>query len=117
MAIEQWEAVHKADAFSEETTMCPHCAQRMTVREEKLRSSLLRRLNCVEGQVRGIKRMVEKNEYCDVILNQIAAIRAALTSISKMVLENHIDCCLAATIRNGEEAVVYELVTTIGRLL
>ena len=96
---------------------CSHCAQRKTVREEKLRSSLIKRLNCVEGQVRGIKGMVEKDVYCDDILNQIAAVRAALTSISRIVLENHIHGCLVEKIRNGDNDVVDELLTTIGRLL
>ena len=96
---------------------CSHCAQRKTVREEKLRSSLIKRLNCVEGQVRGIKGMVEKDVYCDDILNQIAAVRAALTSISRIVLENHIHGCLVEKIRNGDNDVVEELLTTIGRLL
>ncbi len=117
MANEQWEDVQPEDALAEETPMCPHCAQRTTVREEKLRSSLLRRLNCVEGQVRGIKGMVEKDVYCDDVLNQIAAVRSALTSISKMVLENHIHGCLVDKIRSGEDDVVDELVATIGRLL
>lgn len=92
------------------------CGQRTTVRGEKLRSTLLRRLNTVEGQVRGIKGMVEKDVYCDDILNQIAAVRSALTSISKLVLENHIHGCLVEKIRNGEDEVVDELLQTIGKL-
>ena len=113
----QWEDAPLEDAPEDKTQMCPHCAQRTTIREEKLRSSLLRRLNCVEGQVRGVKGMVEKDVYCDEILNQIAAVRSALTSISKMVLENHIHGCLVEKIRGGEDEVVDELITTIGRLL
>ena len=97
--------------------LCPHCAQKKTVREEKLRSTLIKRLNCVEGQVRGIKGMVEKDAYCDDVLGQVAAVRAALTSISKIVLENHIHGCLVERIRSGENDVVDELLATIGRLL
>lgn len=105
------------DDEQETGQLCPHCAQRKTVREEKLRSTLIKRLNCVEGQVRGIKGMVEKDAYCDDVLSQIAAVRAALTSISKIVLENHIHGCLVEKIRNGDDDVVDELLTTIGRLL
>lgn len=103
--------------IEEEAAVCEACGQRRTVRDEKLRSALLRRLSCVEGQVRGIKGMVEKDVYCDDVLSQIAAARSALTSISKMVLENHIHGCLVEKIRAGDDAVVDELLDTIGRLL
>ena len=102
---------HKEGACGE------HCCEpQTTVRGEKLRASLMRRLSLVEGQVRGIKGMVEKDVYCDDILNQIAAARAALTSISKLVLENHIHGCVVEKIRNGEDDVVDELLQTIGKL-
>lgn len=117
MANGEWEVDGLTGGQEEDAAACPHCTQRKTVREEKLRNSLLKRLNCVEGQVRGIKGMVEKDVYCDDILNQIAAVRAALTSISKIVLENHIHGCLVERIRSGEDEVVDELLTTIGRLL
>jgi DNA-binding FrmR family transcriptional regulator len=117
MAEAEWEDNKTEDNGQEDVQACPHCAQRKTVREEKLRTLLIKRLNCVEGQVRGIKGMVEKDVYCDDILNQIAAVRAALTSISKIVLENHIHGCLVDKIRNGDNDVVDELLTTIGKLL
>ena len=117
MASENVEEKRLSNDQEEDAAACTHCSQRKTVREEKLRSSLIKRLNCVEGQVRGIKGMVEKDVYCDDILNQIAAVRAALTSISKIVLENHIHGCLVERIRGGEDEVVDELLTTIGRLL
>ena len=106
-----------ADILEGGAPACSACGTRVTVRDEKLRSSLLRRLSCVEGQVRGIKGMVEKDAYCDDILNQIAAARSALTSISKMVLENHIHGCLVNKIQSGDSAVVDELIDTIGKLL
>lgn len=93
------------------------CCERMTVREEKLKAALVLRLNRVEGQVRGIKGMVEKETYCDDILNQISAAQAALNSISKLVLENHIRGCLVKKIRNGEDEIIDELLITIGKLL
>lgn len=94
-----------------------HCETRMTVREDKLRQDLLRRLRRIEGQVRGISGMIEKNVYCDDVLHQITAARSALTSISKMVLEDHIHGCLVARIREGEDEVVDELLVTIGKML
>lgn len=93
------------------------CPERMTAREQKLKSSLISRLNRVEGQIRGIKGMVEKDAYCDDVLTQIAAVQSALNSIGKLVLENHIKGCLVEKIKNGEHEIVDELLVTIGRLL
>ncbi|MCL6458405.1 MAG: metal-sensitive transcriptional regulator [Gorillibacterium sp.] len=82
-----------------------------------LKSNLLSSLNCVEGQVRDIKGMVDKDAYCIDVLNQIAATRAALNSMSKLVLENEISSCLTEKISGGKDESVDELMTTIGRLL
>lgn len=90
---------------------------RTTNRSEKLRASLLRRLHTVEGQIRGIEGMVENDAYCDDVLNQIAAARAALTGISKLLLESHLHSCVARRLREGEEEVLDELMQTITRLL
>jgi DNA-binding FrmR family transcriptional regulator len=93
------------------------CLERTTVREKKLRLALNKRLNCVEGQIRGIKGMIERDAYCDDVINQLAAARAALRSVSKLVLENHIRRCLVEKIRRGEDEVVDELLVTVGKLL
>lgn len=93
------------------------CSQRKTIREEKLRATLISRLNRVEGQVRGIKGMIEKDAYCDDVLNQITAARAALKSISTLVLENHIHGCLVEKIQNGDNEVVDELLRTIKKMM
>ena len=93
------------------------CSTRKTIREDKLQSDLLRRLKRVEGQVRGIGGMVERDVYCDDILHQIAAARSALKSISHLVMEDHIHGCLVDRIRDGDDNVVDELLVTIGKLL
>ncbi len=93
------------------------CSERMTEREEKLKKGLITRLNRVEGQVRGIKGMIEKDAYCDDVFHQIAAAQSALNSVSKLVLENHIKGCLVKKIRAGEDEIVDELLITIGKLL
>ena len=82
--------------------------------EEK---DLLKRLNRIEGQVRGVKAMVEDERYCD-ILNQVSAVQAALNSFSKVLLSNHIKTCVVDDIEagNGEEAVE-ELCKTIQKLM
>jgi len=97
---------------------CEGCEnQKSTKREPKLRDNLITRLNRAEGQIRGIKGMIEKDAYCNDVLNQIAAVQAALDSVSKLVLENHIRGCLVKKIQSGEEEIVDELLITIGKML
>ncbi len=91
--------------------------EKTTIREEKLKSSLITRLNRAEGQIRGIKGMVERDVYCNDVLNQIAAVQAALDSVSKLVLENHIRGCLVERIKAGDDEIVDELLVTIGKIL
>ena len=91
--------------------------EKITVREDKLKSNLIIRLNRIEGQVRGIKGMIEKDVYCNDILVQISAAQAALDSVSKLVLENHIRGCLVEKIQAGEDEIIDELIVTIGKML
>ena len=91
--------------------------EKTTVRGEKLKADLQARLSRVEGQIRGIRGMIEKDAYCDDVLNQIAAARAALDAAAKLVLENHIRCCFVTKIRNGDEGIVDELLATVNKLL
>lgn len=91
--------------------------QRTTQREPKQRAALMRRLRTVEGQIRGIQGMVENDAYCDDILNQVAAARAALTGISKLLLESHLHSCVKRRLSEGDEEILDELMTSIDRLL
>ncbi len=84
---------------------------------EKLKRNLISRLNRVEGQVRGIGRMVEEDIYCDDILNQIRSVDAALTGVKKALLEAHMKSCVVEQIRSGKDDVVDEIITTIGKLI
>ena len=86
-------------------------------REEKEYKDLLNRLSRIEGQVRGVKNMVEKDAYCTDILIQVSAITAALNSFNKVLLANHIRTCVAQDIKNGNDEVVDELVTTLSKLM
>ncbi len=90
---------------------------KITIREDKLKSNLVIRLNRIEGQVRGIKGMIEKDTYCNDVLVQISAAQAALDSVSKLVLENHIRGCLVEKIQAGEDEIIDELIVTIGKML
>lgn len=100
-----------------EKTSQEHCCERATHRAEQERKSLINRCSRIEGQIRGIKGMLEKDAYCDDILNQIAAAQSALSSLSRVVLEHHMKSCLLSRIQAGETEVVDEVLTTIGKLL
>ncbi len=94
-----------------------HCHPRLTIRDDVFASRLVSRLNRIEGQVRGIRRMIEEDVYCDDVLHQITAARSALASVSRRVLEDHIHGCLVDRIRAGEDEVVEELLITIGKMI
>ncbi|AOT69190.1 metal-sensing transcriptional repressor [Geosporobacter ferrireducens] len=93
------------------------CHQRTSSRSEKTKQALITRLNRIEGQVRGIKGMIEKDIYCDDVLIQIAAVQSAMKSVSKLLLENHMKSCLISRIQAGENEVVDELLYTIEKMM
>ena len=93
------------------------CCTDSNHRSEKLNENLVKRLNRIEGQARGVRGMIEKEAYCDDILNQVRAIRSALDSVSKLILENHIRTCLSERIKSGDDSSVEELIETVGRVL
>ncbi len=78
---------------------------------------LIHRLNRIEGQIRGIKGMVEKDAYCTDILTQVAAVNAALNSFNKVLLANHIKTCVTRDIKEGKEETVDELLSTLQKLM
>ena len=78
---------------------------------------LINRLSRIEGQIRGIKAMVEKGAYCPDILTQASAANAALNSFCKVLLSNHIRTCVRNDIREGNDEVVEELVATLQKMM
>ncbi|MBO5055321.1 MAG: metal-sensing transcriptional repressor [Lachnospiraceae bacterium] len=86
-------------------------------RSEKEYKDLIHRLNRIEGQIRGIKGMVEKDAYCTDILTQVAAVNAALNSFNKVLLANHIKTCVTRDIKEGKEETVDELLSTLQKLM
>ena len=95
---------------------CPHCAKHKE-RSEKEYKELLNRLSRIEGQIRGIRGMVEKDCYCTDILVQVSAVTSALNSFNKVLLANHIKSCVAQDIRDGKDETVDELVETLQKLM
>ena len=93
-----------------------HCVKRVE-RTEKFKKGLINRLNRIEGQIRGIKGMVESDTYCDDILNQVASVQAAMRSFSKVLLESHMKSCIVNSIEKGETQILDELLQTMGKLM
>lgn len=93
------------------------CLTKTKERTEKEHRDLINRLSRIEGQIRGIKGMVERNAYCPDILVQVAAVNAALNSFNKVLLANHIKTCVTEDIRAGKEETVDELVVTLQKLM
>lgn len=93
------------------------CCNRMKQRSEKETKDLIKRLNRIEGQIRGIKNMVEEERYCVDILNQVSAVQAALNGFNKELLANHIHSCVVEDIRAGKAEAVDELCETIKKLM
>ena len=101
--------------MSEEKKCCS--CHKTKERSEEEYKDLIHRLNRIEGQVRGIRGMVEKDAYCTDILTQVAAVTAALNSFNKVLLANHIKTCVTKDILEGREDTVDELVATLQKLM
>ena len=88
-----------------------------TIRGEEAVRSLSSRLARIEGQIRGIKNMVDSNAYCVDILTQVMAAQSALNSFNKELLSSHIKTCVTDSVKNGEDEKIDELVETIKKLM
>ncbi|PYI50842.1 metal-sensitive transcriptional regulator [Paenibacillus flagellatus] len=105
---------------SSETGAC--CASdpgdaRRSHHSDKMKANLITRLNRIEGQVRGIKGLIEKDTYCDDVLNQIAAIQSALNGVGRLLLEGHMKSCVVEKIQAGDPDIVDELLVTVHKLM
>ena len=94
-----------------------NCQIKRKHREEKEYRSLVNRLNRIEGQIRGIKGMLENDAYCTDILIQVSAVSAALNAFNKELLSRHLHTCVAENIRKGDDSVIDELVVTLQKLM
>lgn len=93
------------------------CSHKTKKRSEDEYKKLLNRLNRIEGQIRGIKGMVERDVYCTDILVQVAAVNAALNAFNRELLSNHIRTCVAQDIKDGKDETIDELVDTLKKLM
>ena len=100
--------------YKSEKECCCHSSKHRSDKEYK---DLMNRLSRIEGQVRGIRGMLEKDVYCVDILVQVAAANSALNSFSKELLAQHISTCVADDLRAGSEAKLDELVNLLPKLM
>ena len=84
---------------------------------EEVKKNMVSRLNRIEGQIRGIKGMIEKDVYCDDVITQLAAAQSALNSVAKILLEGHLKGCVIDRLSEGETEVVDKLLVTIQKLM
>ena len=101
--------------FAMENQEC--CCHKTKIRPEDEYKGLIHRLNRIEGQIRGIRGMVEKSAYCTDILVQVSAVNAALNAFSRELLSEHIRTCVAQDIRDGKDETIDELISTLQKLM
>lgn len=94
-----------------------NCQLKHKHRESQEYTSLIHRLNRVEGQIRGIRQMVEEERYCVDILTQVSAVQSALNAFNRELLTNHIKSCVIEDIKNGNDEVVDELCRTLQKIM
>lgn len=87
------------------------------IREQQEKRALMNRLSRIEGQIRGVKSMIEEERYCVDILTQVAAVQAAFNGLTKEILASHIKGCVVKDIQDGNEDAVDELCELLKKLM
>ncbi|OAB45277.1 metal-sensitive transcriptional regulator [Paenibacillus glacialis] len=107
------------DEHIQESTIHESCGTngRKSHHSDKTKKNIISRLNRIEGQIRGVKGLIEKDTYCDDVLNQISSIQSALNGVGKLLLEHHMKSCVIERLQDGENEVIDELLTTINKLM
>ena len=110
---------HKGMDSCNELTCCSPTipSERKSHHSPETKKNLLTRLNRIEGQIRGVKGLIEKDTYCDDIITQISAIQSALNGVSKILLEGHLKTCVLERIQEGDTDVLDEFLVTIQRVM
>lgn len=103
--------------MEEHSCCCCGGTEKTTMRTDEEKRKLLNRLKRIEGQVRGLQAMIERDAYCYDILTQSAAVNAAMNAFNKEILARHIEGCVVRDIREGKDEVIDELVTILQKLM
>ncbi|WP_442893536.1 metal-sensitive transcriptional regulator [Bacillus sp. 2205SS5-2] len=92
-------------------------SHRKSHHSENVKKNLVTRLNRIEGQIRGIKGLIEKDTYCDDVITQISATQSAMNSVAKILLEGHMKTCVLERLQEGDEEVIDEFMITVQKLM
>lgn len=104
--------------MEQQNDMTSHCEhERKSHHDETMKKDMITRLNRVEGQIRGIKGMIENDVYCDDVITQLAATQSALNSVAKKLLEGHIKGCVVNRLQENDPEILDELLITIQKLM
>ncbi|MBD1380471.1 metal-sensitive transcriptional regulator [Bacillus sp. IB182487] len=96
---------------------CSSESERKSHHSDKVKNNLVTRLNRIEGQIRGIKGLIEKDTYCDDVITQISATQSALNSVGRILLEGHMKTCVLEKIQEGDTEILDEVMVTIQKLM
>ncbi|SMQ86805.1 DNA-binding transcriptional regulator, FrmR family [Bacillus sp. OV166] len=96
---------------------CSSDGERKSHQSDKVKNNLTTRLNRIEGQIRGIKGLIEKDTYCDDVITQISATQSALNSVARILLEGHMKSCVLEKIQEGDTEILDEVMVTIQKLM
>ncbi|KKI92103.1 CsoR family transcriptional regulator [Bacillus sp. SA1-12] len=110
-------ASEKHDNIVEIDQCCSSDGGRKSHHSDKVKNNLVTRLNRIEGQIRGIKGLIEKDTYCDDVITQIAATQSALNSVARILLEGHMKTCVLEKIQEGDTEILDEVMVTIQKLM
>lgn len=103
--------------LTENESCCLPGSSRKSHHSEKVKKNLVTRLNRIEGQIRGIKGMIERDTYCDDVITQISATQSALNSVANILLEGHFKGCVVDRLSEGDTEVLDEFLITIQKLM
>jgi len=106
--------IHKCSVCESEVT---EQGERKSQHDDKTIKELVTRMNRIEGQIRGIKGMIERHVYCDDILNQISSAQSALDGASRLLLEKHMKSCVKERLQGDDDQVIDEVLKTIFRMI
>ncbi|KON88530.1 CsoR family transcriptional regulator [Sporosarcina globispora] len=101
----------------EEESCCAQESERRSHHSDKVKNNLVARLNRIEGQIRGIKGLIERDTYCDDVITQISATQSALNSVAKILLEGHLKGCVVDRLQQGDLDVLDEVLVTVHKLM
>ncbi|MEC0275408.1 metal-sensitive transcriptional regulator [Peribacillus frigoritolerans] len=105
------------NSMGEIDSCCSSEGERKSHHSDNVKNNLVTRLNRVEGQIRGIKGLIEKDTYCDDVITQIAATQSALNSVARILLEGHLKSCVLERIQEGDTEVLDEVLVTFQKLM